>query len=357
MALEVAFCAALLAQSAVAGHPSATGDPNPTMGVLNVDGANLGAKTHVPGDVNDGVRTFDYPVHYVRVEGLTFDACMAGPVRNASAGAGEWQFPEARVTVAAGLPPAAHLFFPSPIAGTAGAGVRRQPSRVERAPSGDVTYVYAGEAVRRNVDRAYGALAAAAGGGQRRGAGTVVGVGSDCGFNEQMDHYLRDADAAARRDAWRPVALSSLSLLPLLAALLGPPARARIGIMTANSTAFERHLDALVPRWSERGLVVIGCQDVPGFGREVAQGLPVNGSYVAPHVLRLAQHALDRHASTPAPVRALLLECTELPPYTGLLRASLSPRVPVWDAVSLMDLLHAGFRAPDYGWDKRSVSD
>ena len=58
MALEVAFCAALLAQSAVAGHPSATGDPNPTMGVLNVDGANLGAKTHVPGDVNDGVRTF-----------------------------------------------------------------------------------------------------------------------------------------------------------------------------------------------------------------------------------------------------------------------------------------------------------
>ena len=90
---------------------------------------------------------------------------------------------------------------------------------------------------------------------------------------------------------------------------------------------------------------------------EVAQGLPVNGSYVAPHVLRLAQHALDRHASTPAPVRALLLECTELPPYTGLLRASLSPRVPVWDAVSLMDLLHAGFRAPDYGWDKRSVSD
>ena len=176
-----------------------------------------------------------------------------------------------------------------------------------------------------------------------------VALGSDCGFNVDLSHFIRHLNEAAGK----PVALSSLQLLPLVAATIDP--QMRIGIMTANGSTFQRNFHRLVPPWMglDARIDVIGCENIPGFGWEVAMGTTVNASKAVGKIVDLAQGAYSNAIAGGKPIGAFVLECTELPPYTRALRAALP--VPVFDSVQLMNFIQKGRSPPDCGLQTRQT--
>jgi len=76
--------------------------------------------------------------------------------------------------------------------------------------------------------------------------------------------------------------------------------------------------------------VIYGCQDVPGFDA-VAKGEKVEVEYVTPGIVKKVKEIL----STVPTIRAILLECTELPPYSDALRKEFG--LPVFDAITCTD--------------------
>ena len=69
--------------------------------------------------------------------------------------------------------------------------------------------------------------------------------------------------------------------------------------------------------------IVVGCQDVPHFDA-VEKGEKVDVKAVTPG---MEKKALEVIAANPN-IRAILMECTELPPYSDALRAKLNLPVP-----------------------------
>ena len=61
---------------------------------------------------------------------------------------------------------------------------------------------------------------------------------------------------------------------------------------------------------------VVGCEDVPEFGEEVAKGEKVKVENAQPWIVRKAFHTLLKYPQS----RAFLLECTELSPYANAIR-------------------------------------
>jgi len=100
----------------------------------------------------------------------------------------------------------------------------------------------------------------------------------------------------------------------------------------------------------ERRYVIIGCQDVPGF-EAVAEGGKVNVEKVTPGMVELANHTLKQYPK----IRAICLECTELPPYADALRAA--TRLPVYDAITCCDFFISGVKDNErfgiQGWQKK----
>ena len=81
--------------------------------------------------------------------------------------------------------------------------------------------------------------------------------------------------------------------------------------------------------------IVVGCQDVPHFDA-VEKGEKVDVKAVTPG---MEKKALEVIAANPN-IRAILMECTELPPYSDALRAKTG--LPVYDAISACDFFMMG---------------
>ena len=81
--------------------------------------------------------------------------------------------------------------------------------------------------------------------------------------------------------------------------------------------------------------IVVGCQDVPHFDA-VEKGEKVDVKAVTPG---MEKKALEVLAANPN-IRAILMECTELPPYSDALRAKTG--LPVYDAISACDFFMMG---------------
>jgi hypothetical protein len=81
----------------------------------------------------------------------------------------------------------------------------------------------------------------------------------------------------------------------------------------------------------------VGCEDVPGF-EAVAVGGKVDTAKVEPGVVAKAQAALKANPKA----RAILMECTELPPYSDAVRHATG--VPVFDAITNCDFFINSFR-------------
>ena len=130
-----------------------------------------------------------------------------------------------------------------------------------------------------------------------------------------------------------PIATSAVLLLPFLTAML-PPGR-KVGVVTADATTLSPVL-AMAGWENPERVVVAGLEGCPIFRRAILE--PASPPELDPlllqgEVVRAVEHLLRREPT----VAALLLECTNLPPYSRALREVF--RLPLFDVIDLACLL------------------
>lgn len=153
----------------------------------------------------------------------------------------------------------------------------------------------------------------------------VSGITGDCGFMM----YFQEL---ARTHTKKPVFMSSLAQLPAVTCAFGRDEL--IAVMTANGASLKpmRNLikDECGVDPEDRRYVFVGCEDVPGF-EAVALGEKVDVPKVTPGMVAKAKRVVQEHPA----VRAFLMECTELPPYSDAIRQATG--LPVYDAITCCD--------------------
>lgn len=160
------------------------------------------------------------------------------------------------------------------------------------------------------------------------------GITTNCGFLSLFQHELAERVGV-------PVATSALMQVPLVQATL-PPGR-RVGVITISRTTLtDAHLDAAgVPRDTP----IAGTENGREFFRVLimAEKMDLDVRLAAQDILDAGRDLVARHPE----VGAIVLECTNMPPYAHALRESLG--LPVFDIYSLITWFHAGLRPKDFG--------
>ena len=163
--------------------------------------------------------------------------------------------------------------------------------------------------------------------GARALEGEGVGaITTNCGF---LVKYQQALAAAVRV----PVFTSSLLLVPLVHRLL--PAGRRVGVMTVNAgTLGPEHLRG-AGIGSEIPIAVVGMETEKEFTRVLlGDELELDVDAAREEHVRVAR----RLVSDSPDVGAIVLECTNMPPYTADIQRETG--LPVFDIVSLVTLIH-----------------
>jgi len=158
----------------------------------------------------------------------------------------------------------------------------------------------------------------------------VEGITGDCGFMMWFQEL-------ARKHIKKPIFMSALVQLPAVTSAFGPDEY--IAIVTANGKTLEPMHDLIkkecgVDPEADR-YVIVGCEDVPGF-EAVALGEKVDTVNVTPGIVKKIQDTIRAHPN----IRAILMECTELPPYSDAVRQATG--LPVFDAITCCDMFLNG---------------
>mmetsp|Transcript_31368 Transcript_31368/g.68691 ORF Transcript_31368/g.68691 Transcript_31368/m.68691 type:complete len:439 (+) Transcript_31368:71-1387(+) len=160
----------------------------------------------------------------------------------------------------------------------------------------------------------------------------VNGITGDCGFMMYFQQFARGITS-------KPVFMSSLAQLPAITCAFNK--NEMIAILTANDETLMPMSDLIKEECGvdpeENRFLIVGCQDVPGF-EAVAYGEKVDTVKVQPGVVAKCVNLLREYPN----IRAFLMECTELPPYSDAVRAATG--LPVFDAITCCDYFVAGSR-------------
>ena len=166
------------------------------------------------------------------------------------------------------------------------------------------------------------------------GAQDLVRLGAEaittsCGF---LTLFQKELAAAVNV----PVATSSLMQVPWVQATL-PPGK-RVGIVTVSSMSLTAaHLDAVgIPRDTP----IAGTENGREFFRVLvkAEKEDLDIRLAEQDVVEAAVSLLKAHPN----VGAIVLECTNMPPYAAAVQAATG--VPVYDIYSMITWFHAGLR-------------
>ena len=159
----------------------------------------------------------------------------------------------------------------------------------------------------------------------------VRAITTNCGF---LITYQAQLAAAVRV----PVFTSSLLLVPLVQRML-PPGQ-RVGIMTVNAaTLTPAHLagagiDGTVP------VAIAGMETEKEFTRVLlGDELELDVDAARDEHVRVARRLVAEHPD----VGAIVLECTNMPPYAADIQRATG--LPVFDIVSLVRMVHDGLAA------------
>jgi len=138
-----------------------------------------------------------------------------------------------------------------------------------------------------------------------------------------------------------PVFTSSLLQIPSLLAAL--PANRRVGVLTISQRALTpAHFAAVGVACLDR-VVVGGLEQAEALYRPIIENRgPLNVDTAAEQVTAVARALASAHPE----VAALVLECTNLPPYAA--RIQQATGLPVWDAIGLVRWVHGAVR--QRGW-------
>ena len=154
-------------------------------------------------------------------------------------------------------------------------------------------------------------------------------ITTTCGF---LSLFQQELAAAVRV----PVATSSLMQVPWVQATL-PPGR-RVGVVTVSRSALTPlHLQAAgVPP----DIPIEGTENGREFFRVMVKGEKddLDVALAEQDILEAGTALVRRHPE----VGAIVLECTNMPPYAAALRAAVG--LPVYDIYSMVTWFHAGLR-------------
>jgi hypothetical protein len=155
----------------------------------------------------------------------------------------------------------------------------------------------------------------------------VRAISTSCGFNAIFQCELAGA-------AGVPVFTSSLLQVPLARQICGP--EGEVCIITAYASALGlAHLKA-VGIDSMDGLHIIGLEHCAEWNRMFAEpDAEIDLDAIAQEVLGTARQALLDHPG----IRAFVLECTDLPPYSAAIRRQSG--LPVFDFITMANYLHS----------------
>merc|ERR1740121_3384634 len=157
----------------------------------------------------------------------------------------------------------------------------------------------------------------------------VCGITGDCGFMMAFQPLAPDIAKVA-------VFMSSMVQCPMISVAFDK--YDKIMILTANSKTLKPQKQCLLSQCGfdvdDDRFIIFGCQDVPGFDA-VAKGEAVDVEYVTPGMVKMAKGILERQPM----IRAICLECTELPPYSDALRQATG--LPVFDSITCCDFFIA----------------
>jgi len=176
----------------------------------------------------------------------------------------------------------------------------------------------------------------------------MMGIAGDCGF---LVNYQAHAVTLSQKC---PVFISAMLQCSLLANIFGP--QAKVLVLTANGPELERVMSNLLPLVHVAAkdigrFVVAGCEKLPGF-EAVALAQKVDVDKVQPHMVAMVK---DIVAQQPE-IRAVLLECTELPPYADAIRDATG--LVVMDVITLVDYFHSAVSEdPYFGIDWQKLAD
>jgi Asp/Glu/hydantoin racemase len=163
---------------------------------------------------------------------------------------------------------------------------------------------------------------------EREGVGAIT---TNCGFLVKFQRELAASVAV-------PVFTSSLLLVPLVHRML-PPGR-QVGVLTVNAaTLGPEHLEG-AGIGPETPLVVTGMEGEKEFTRVMlGDELELDVDLAREEHVRVAQRLLSEHPD----VGAIVLECTNMPPYAADIQRVTG--VPVFDVLSLVHLVHDALAA------------
>lgn len=164
----------------------------------------------------------------------------------------------------------------------------------------------------------------------------VRAICSACGF---FGNYHKDVAAAL--DV--PVAMSSLVQIPWIRTLLKPDQK--IGILTANGASVNDNLLRCCGVENTDNLVIEGMEDSKEFSAVVTM-TPVFDNRIARE--ELVKAAKDMVNENPD-IGAILLECSDMPPYAADIQAAV--QLPVFDFITLIKWMHSAvMQRPYCGW-------
>ena len=163
---------------------------------------------------------------------------------------------------------------------------------------------------------------------EREGVGAIT---TNCGF---LVTYQRELAAAVAV----PVFTSSLLLVPLVHRML--PAGKRVGIMTVNSASLGPEHLAGAGIAPDTPLAVAGLEGEKEFTRVLlGDEMELDVELAREEHGRVARRLVTDHPD----VGAIVLECTNMPPYTADIQRETGR--PVFDITTLVRMAHDGLAA------------
>ena len=167
-------------------------------------------------------------------------------------------------------------------------------------------------------------------------AAGVRAIGTSCGMLAIHQQTLAAAVGV-------PFFTSSLLQVPTVLAALGPGGK--VGVLTISAdTLTPAHFAAVgVDAHMLERVVVAGLERADALYRPIIDNRgPLDVERAEAQVVRAAVELVDAHPE----VGALVLECTNLPPYAAAIQRATGR--PVWDAIGLIRWIHAAVRQRPY---------
>lgn len=151
----------------------------------------------------------------------------------------------------------------------------------------------------------------------------VRAVTGNCGFMILFQE-------AMSRELPVPVFMSSLLQLPFVARLLKPDEK--VGIISASERSLStKHLEIALGG-AEVNYAIAGMEEQPAFHAAIhAEVGKLDFERVEREVVEVAKSLIDEHPS----VKAMLLECTDLPPYAAAVQEATG--LPIFDYSTMID--------------------